>query len=728
MREAEAMALRFHVDGMHCASCVARVDSALRAVEGVRAVAVHLAREEARVTTVADDSSAAALALELAARLDDEGFALTRITEASPAADPVERQRSEAMQLWQRFAASAAFTLPTAVLAMGGFDAAWTRIAQAFLATPVVLVFGARFHRGAWASLRHARADMDTLISIGTLAALGSSFAGLATGGPLYFESAAVIISLILLGRSFEARAKGRAASAVARFASLRSSEATLLKDRERVRVPADTLEAGDRIQIAAGALVPADARVVEGTSAIDESLLTGEAVPVSKRSGDPVHAGTANGNGALIAEVLRAGSESLLSQIERAVDDAQSSKAPIERLADRIASVFVPAVLAVAALTFAGWIASGATLAVALECAVAVLVVACPCALGLATPTAVMVGSGRGAEEGILYKNAEVFERARAVDAVVFDKTGTLTRGELQVCGAFAVDGDEARLLDLAAQVELGSGHPIGEAIVRAIGERNTSETAEVRDLQVDAGFGVSGTIDGARVSLGRADWLREKGIAHDARVDAARDAFEATGATAFEVSLDERSLGAIAVEDMLYPSAQSVVADMLHNGRRVVLVSGDAAPAVANVANELGISDARARRLPVEKAEDVAELQRNGESVAFAGDGINDAVALAQADVGIAVRNRSNASEIASASADIVLLGGDPRSVVRSLALASDTYSTIRQNLFWAFAYNTAAIPAAAFGWLDPMVAAAAMGLSSISVVANSLRLKRA
>jgi cation-transporting ATPase V/Cu+-exporting ATPase len=718
--------LRFEVEGMHCASCVSRVDQTLRSHPAVRAVAVNLAREEARV--VAGDGPLDPD--ELVARLEHEGFGLRLIEDDDARADPSILHAASARRLARRTALSAVLTAPVVVLAMGGIDASWSRALQALLTAPVVFVLGAPFHRGAWTRLRHRDADMDTLVSLGTLAAFGSSLAALVAGGAIYFETAAVIVTLILLGRSFEARAKSRATAAIGRFAALRVDDAVRLHDGVEQLVPVEALEVGDSITIAAGARIPVDARVIEGHSSIDESMLTGEAVPLAKTAGDTLHAGTVNGTGRLIAEVVRVGTDTVLAQIERAVDEAQSARAPIEALVDRIAARFVPAVLAAAILTFVAWLLAGIDAAHALRNAVAVLIVACPCALGLATPTAVMVGCGRGAQRGLLFKGAEVFERARSVDTVVFDKTGTLTTGALRVSRIAAdAEGSAGRdnVLRHAAAIEAGAVHPIGIAIVRAAREAGL-ELPAAEDVQVEPGHGASGRVAGKRVAVGREDWLTRSGYRATPAIAKVRADFEAAGATAFAVGWDGEVRGAIAVEDTLHEGAEEAVAALRAHGCELALVTGDAEAPARVVADELGIERVHTRRTPTDKAQDVEAIRAEGRCVAFAGDGINDAVALSAADLGIAVRGGDGASEIASAAADVVLLSGDPRGVALALDLARRTYRVIGQNLFWAFAYNTAAIPAAALGYLDPMLAAGAMALSSVSVVANSLRLRRA
>ena len=713
----ELDSLQFDVKGMHCAACAGRVQSTLAEQPGVESAVVNFALSRARVLA----PSGAITSEQLRKAIADAGYELVPTVAGHEA--PTSHA-DETAELTRSCVIACLLTLPVVVLGMSGIDAPWSRLAQAIFATPVVLILGARFHRGALDRARHFDANMDTLISLGTLAAFTSSGVALLLGGPLFFESAAVIVSLILLGRSFEARARGRASQAIARLAELSAPDALLLENGREVRVEVDALQPGDRIAIAPGASVPVDAEVISGYSTIDESMLTGEAVPIDKGPSDPLHGGTLNGNGRLEARVTRVGDDTTLARIRRAVEEAQTSKASIERVADRVSRVFVPFVLGVATIALVGWLAVGASFGTALSAAVAVLIIACPCALGLATPTAIMVGSGRGAELGVLFKNAELFERAHRIDMVVFDKTGTLTRGAMQL-QSVACSGDEMEFLRRVGSLEAASNHPIGDAVAAGARARGV-ELPEAHNVEVLPGHGVVGEVEGVSVVVGRPGWVTEQHVTLPASLEQARGRCESRGETTFLAAWDGEVRGVVSVSDTLRPGARDAVAELRALGVRVGMISGDSRAAAEHAAREAGIdSDAViAEALPGQKREVLLELQAAGRRIAFVGDGINDAPALAQADLGIAV---GGGTEIATETGDVVLLGGDPRGVPQSLRLARRTFRTISQNLFWAFAYNTAAIPAAAFGLLDPMIAAGAMAMSSVSVVLNSLRLRR-
>ncbi|MCZ6782677.1 MAG: heavy metal translocating P-type ATPase [Proteobacteria bacterium] len=711
--------LRFAVKGMHCASCVARVEDALRQQAGVIDAAANLAREEARVVVEGDGFDAD----RLREALSRSGYELTPIDEATPRdtdADAAQAVR----EARRRMVSAALFTAPLFVLAMSGQELDAGRWLQWLLATPVVLVSGWVFHRGAWARARAGSANMDTLVSVGALSAYAASLAALVRGGPLFFETGAVIVTLILFGRWLETRAKQRASSAVAGLAALGVREALVRRDGREQRVPAETLVPGDVVVVRPGEGVPGDAVVIEGRSSVDESLLTGESIPVEKAPGDPIYGATVNQEGLLVGRIRAVKSDSALAQIVRAVEEAQASKAPVERLVDRVSSVFVPAVLLLSAFTLGAWLFIGAEAADALRAAVAVLVIACPCALGLATPTAVMVGSGRGAELGVLFKGAEVFERAHRVDTVVFDKTGTLTRGEMEVAGLACSDDEESFLLAVAA-VEEACGHPIGQAVARAARDRGLRWKPPT-EVEAVPGRGVRGRVEGidAPVHIGRASWLEELGFGWPEALERARAEFEAAGQTTFAAGWDGRITGVLGVADAVRPTAAAAVRALRDEGTRVVMITGDGPRAARAIADPLGIDEVVAESLPAEKADHIARLQREGRRIAFVGDGINDSPALVRADLGIAI---GSGAQIAVEAGDVVLPGADPMAAVTALRLARRTFRTIAQNLFWAFAYNAAALPLAALGKLDPMIAAGAMAFSSVSVVLNSLRLRR-
>ena len=586
----------------------------------------------------------------------------------------------------------------------------------------MVFWYGAQFHRNAWLRLRAGGAGMDTLISVGTLAAFGYSVWAMLTGNDVFFETAAVIVTLILAGRYLEARAKGQASAAVTRLLELGAKQARVRRGDELVMVDPLTLAPGDRVVVLAGEKIPADGRVATGTSSVDESMLTGESAAAAHGPGDTVYGATVNQEGSLEIEVTGVGPNTMLAQIVRMVEDAQASKAPIQDLADRVSAVFVPVVIAVAVVVLVGWLVAGAGTPEAVRNAVAVLIIACPCALGLATPTAIMVGSGRGAEIGILFKDAAVFERSAGVDIVVFDKTGTLTRGAMTLAG-LVVDGDEHRFLRLVGSVEAASSHPIGKAVALGAEERGVDLTTDVLTETIP-GRGVVGVVDGTTVVVGNAKLLADRGLAvPDLLADAAAR-FEAQGHTAALAGWDGAARGALAVADTVRPTSAAAVTSLERAGISTALLTGDNRRTAEAIASQVGIGVVVAEVMPGEKASEIDRLQTAGRTVAFVGDGINDAPALTAADLGIAV---GTGTDIAIESGDIVLMSGDPALVPTSVELARATFRTIRQNLFWAFAYNTAAIPLAAAGLLDPMIAAGAMALSSVSVVANSLRLRR-
>ncbi len=582
--------------------------------------------------------------------------------------------------------------------------------------------YGLQFHRNAWLRLRAGGAGMDTLISVGTLAAFGYSVWAMLTGNHVFFETAAVIITLILAGRYLEARAKGQASAAVTRLLELGAKQARVRRGDQLVMVDPLTLAPGDRVVVLAGEKIPADGRVVTGTSSVDESMLTGESAAATHGPDDTVYGATVNQEGSLEIEVTGVGPNTMLAQIVRMVEDAQASKAPIQDLADRVSGVFVPVVIAVAVVVLVGWLVAGAGTPEAVRNAVAVLIIACPCALGLATPTAIMVGSGRGAEIGILFKDAAVFERSADVDVVVFDKTGTLTRGAMTLAD-LVVDGDEHRFLRLVGSVEAASSHPIGKAVALGAEERGVDLSTDVLTETIP-GRGVVGVVDGTTVVVGNAKLLADRGLAVPDLLASAAARFEAKGHTAALAGWDGMARGALAVADTVRPTSAAAVTSLERAGISTALLTGDNRRTAEAIASQVGIGVVVAEVMPGEKAAEIDRLQTAGRTVAFVGDGINDAPALTAAALGIAV---GTGTDIAIESGDIVLMSGDPALVPTSVELARATFRTIRQNLFWAFAYNTAAIPLAAAGLLDPMIAAGAMALSSVSVVANSLRLRR-
>jgi heavy metal translocating P-type ATPase len=562
---------------------------------------------------------------------------------------------------------------------------------------------------------------MDTLISMGTLAAYGYSVWAFFADEHVFFETAAVIITLILLGRYFEARSKGRASTAITRLLELGAKEARVLRDGVEVVVPADQLVPGDLMVVRPGEKVPTDGRIVEGRSAFDESMLTGESMPVDKGVGDEAVGATINQHGMVVVEATKVGSDTALAQIVRLVEDAQATKAPIQRLADRIAGVFVPVVLVIAVGTLTTWMLVDGDVSQAVQAAVAVLIIACPCALGLATPTAIMVGSGRGAELGVLFKNAEVFERARSVTTVVFDKTGTLTRGVMTLSRIFAED--EPRALRLVGSVESASEHPIARAVTLGA-EEGGAELTRPSGFQNLPGRGVRGTVDGVEVAVGSAKLMAELGLLVPDRFEDVLEEMETTGSTAFLAGWDGEVRVALAVADTVRESSGRAIAALRDRGLSTAMLTGDNRRTAETIGAQIGIDRVMAEVLPGDKSAEIARLQAEGQTVAFVGDGVNDAPALVQADLGMAV---GTGTDVAIDAGDVVLMSGDPALATTALGLAERTFQVIRQNLFWAFAYNTAAIPLAAAGLLNPMIAAAAMATSSVSVVGNSLRLRR-
>ncbi|MCC6738076.1 MAG: copper-translocating P-type ATPase [Planctomycetia bacterium] len=699
---------------MHCASCVGRVQAALRAVPGVMRAEVNLATERAAVEGAAEAAAlvAAVTAAGYEAAVAEEGKAVA----AAPAGDarlPAALVGAAALMV---------LSMDEMVLGHGRHLVAdpplrWILLA---IAAPVQLWCGWPFLKGALAAARHFAADMNTLVATGTWAAFGVSLAAcFGKGHGFYFETSAVIIALILLGRSLEARARRRAGEAIRKLMALRPATARVVRDGAEAEVPVESVSPGDLVRVRPGERLPVDGEVAEGESPVDESMVTGESMPVTRRPGDAVTGGTVNGSGSLLFRATRVGGDTLLAQIVRAVEEAQSRKAPVERLADRAAGVFVPFVIAAALATFAGWwIAKGDPAAGFLP-AVAVLVIACPCALGLATPTAVMAGIGRGAEKGILIRGGEALEVAHKLRTIVFDKTGTLTEGRPEVADVLTLHPD---LLPMSLAAERRSEHPLARAVVR-FAEKKAAGAPEPDDFFAYSGSGVEATIQGRTVVVGSPEFLAGRGL-DTAPADVFVKRHREAGRTVVAVALEERLLGAFAVADPVRPAAKDAVASLRRRGLDVVMLTGDNAVTARTVAKEAGVDLVVAQVLPKQKAEKIRELQAAG-PVAMVGDGVNDAPALATADVGIAM---GTGTDIAAEAGHIVLVRGDIRDVETAINLSARTLRTIRQNLFWAFFYNLVLIPAAALGFLNPMLAAGAMAFSSVSVVMNSLRLRRA
>lgn len=706
----------FDVEGMTCASCALRIERVLSKQDGVEGAVVNFAGQEARAEVEDADK-----VTDLQAAVEKMGYRI-RPLEEGERVSIVERYAEETRRQRRNVIGAAVFTVPLMLLSMLGPDTTWSRVVQLILATPVVFVFGSQFHVIAAKRIRGGDVTMDTLVSIGTLAAFGYSVWAMFVNDHVFFETAGVIITLILLGRFFEARAKGRASDAVSALLKLAATQARRLRDGVEEIVDPLELAPGETVVVLPGEKVPIDGVISHGQSTIDEGMLTGESKPVDRIRGDRVFGATVNLQGRLEVEVTHVGPNTALAQIARMVEEAQASKAPIQKMVDRLSGVFVPVVIVLSVIVLIGWSLAGAGLSQALRNAVAVLIIACPCALGLATPTAIMVGSGRGAELGVLFKNAAVFERTRDVTTVVFDKTGTLTRGAMTLADLSTTE-DERRFLELVGSVEAASSHPIGKAVALGAEERDV-ELLAVSDLRVVPGHGVIGTVDGVEVTVGKPKLMADQGLAPTSDQLDFLTELEGHGKTAFLAGWAGEVRGVIGVADTVRDSSSGTISTLLGRGITPVMLTGDNARTAQSIADQIGIERVIADVLPDEKAAEIVRLHDAGEVVGFVGDGINDAPALATADLGIAI---GTGTDVAVESADIVLMSGDPALVTTAMNVASGTYRTIRQNLFWAFAYNVAAIPLAAAGLLNPMIAAGAMAFSSVSVVTNSLRLRR-
>jgi heavy metal translocating P-type ATPase len=694
------------IEGMTCASCVNKIEKALGSLDEVQGAAVNLATRTATVRSTGGDDDALIGAVQrvgYGARLHTE--------ERSPA--------GETRFFFRRFLIAAPLSL--AILLLTFVVQEWSAsmwLAWA-LATPVQFYAGWPFLRSAVRAAKHRSTTMDTLIALGSLAAYGYSVVAVLTGSEEhYFDTGSVIITLILLGKTLESRARTAASDAARALLDRGAKEATVLVDGEERRVPIDDLHPGSLAVVRPGEKIPADGVVKEGTSWIDLSVLTGESVPVDVEPGDEVVGASINGHGRLVVFVTKVGSNTKLAEIARLIQAAQGSKAPVQRLADQISSVFVPIVIAVASLTFLGWtFVADAGAGTALLHAVAVLLIACPCALGLATPAAIMAGTGRAAELGVLFKGGEVFEAARRTDVILLDKTGTVTEGVMQIAEVIAVNGATPELvLGWAAATEAGSEHPIATAVVDGARARGVL-VPPASGHAVEPGAGAVAVIEGERVRVGRPVGL-------PAALEAEADRLAASGLTPFAVWRDDVPYGLVSVSDRVKPEAADAIRRMKALGLRVAMVTGDRRATADAIARETGIDDVLAEVFPDGKVDEVARLQAEGHRVIFAGDGLNDAPALAKADVGIAM---GTGTDVALAAADVNLLGGTMNSVADALELARKTYRVIRQNLFWAFVYNVVMIPLAVFGALTPMWAAAAMAGSSVTVVMNALRLRR-
>ncbi len=726
------------ITGMTCASCATRVERKLNKLPGVEAT-VNFATEKARV-----HSDAPVPVEELIAAVEQAGYGASVPAPPDPAEQITTPRDDELASLRQRLIVSAVLAVPVAVLSMiPALQFTYWQWLTLTLAAPVVVWGAWPFHRAAAINARHGAATMDTLISVGVLAAFGWSLYALFFGGAgmpgmrmsvtfvgtpqaggheVYLEVAALVTVFILLGRYLEVRAKRQSGEALRALLELGAKDAVILREGTEQRVPVAQLVPGDVVVVRPGEKIPADGLVTEGMSAVDESMLTGESVPVEVAPGSRVVGATVNTGGRLLVQITRVGADTELARMARLVEEAQTGKAQVQRLADRVSAVFVPIVIVLALAAFAGWLIAGAPLEVAFTAAVTTLIIACPCALGLATPTALLVGTGRGAQLGILIRGPQVLEQTRRIDTVVLDKTGTITAGTMTVTGIHPAPGtDEAELIRFAAALEHGSEHPIGRAITAAA----DGPTDAVESFAAEAGQGVQGIVDGRMVAAGRATWITGQwAIAIPDELAATITADEAAGATVTVVAWDGQARGAISVADTIKPTSREAIARLRGLGLTPILLTGDNPGAARTIADDAGIEDVRAGVTPQGKLDTIRELQASGRVVAMVGDGVNDAAALAQADLGIAMGTGTDA---AITAADLTIVSGDLLLVPDAIRLARRTLGTIKGNLFWAFAYNVAAIPVAMLALLNPILAAAAMAFSSVFVVTNSLRLRR-
>ncbi|GIJ48035.1 carbonate dehydratase [Virgisporangium aliadipatigenens] len=729
------------IGGMTCASCASRIEKKLNRMDGVSAT-VNYATEKATVTFSGDVSPQ-----DLVATVERTGY--TAVLPPPPGTGDAERSDGATIDelhgLRTRLWVSLVLTVPVIALAMvpaWQFDFwQWASLA---LAGPVVVYGGAPFHRAAWTNLRHGAATMDTLVSMGTLAAFGWSLWALFLGSAgtpgmthpfeftiersdgadnIYLEAAAGVTLFILAGRYFEARSKRRAGAALRALLELGAKEVAVLRNGVETRIPVEQLSVGDRFVVRPGEKIATDGVVVEGTSAVDEAMLTGESVPVEVGPDSPVVGATVNAGGRLVVRATRVGADTRLAQTAKLVEQAQTGKAAVQRLADRISGVFVPIVIALAVATLGYWIGTGDGLTAAFTAAVAVLIIACPCALGLATPTALLVGTGRGAQLGILIKGPEALESTKRVDTVVLDKTGTVTTGRMTLLDVTAAgDEDADEVLRIAGAVEAASEHPVARAVAAAAADR-FGALPPVNGFSSTEGLGVRGDVDGRNVVVGRAKLMLDTGLRIPQELRDAQAAAERAGRTAILAGWDGQGRGLLTVADAVKPTSRQAVAALKALGLTPVLLTGDNGTVARAVADEVGISDVVADVLPADKVDVVKRLQAEGRVVAMVGDGVNDAAALAQADLGLAM---GTGTDVAIEASDLTLVRGDLLAAVDAIRLSRRTLRIIKSNLFWAFAYNVAALPLAAAGLLNPMLAGAAMAFSSVFVVSNSLRLR--
>lgn len=707
------------ITGMTCASCVAHVEKALKKVPGVTDASVNLATESAQVKV----GSPSVRPEDLIRAIEDAGYEAQVICpHEESASQPEEKEaekRADLRKQFYAFVGSALFTIPIVVpmvLSFLGSDwmlPPWLELA---LATPVQFVFGARFYQSTFSALKARSASMDLLVALGTSAAYFLSvFLVLHGSHQLYFESSAVVITLVLMGKWLEAKARFQTTQAIRSLQALRPDRARVIRNGKEVEVPLKEVCLGDHVIVRPGERIPVDGVVIDGKSQVDESLITGESLSVLKEKDRFVIGGSVNQDGVLQIKTERLGAETTLSKIIRLVENAQAEKAPIQRLVDRVSAVFVPAVLIIALITFVASWYFGGDASIAVIHAVAVLVIACPCALGLATPTAIMVGTGLAAKHGVLIQNAEALELAHSIETVVFDKTGTLTEGKIKVVSVKSSANDPSSLLQIAASVQSGSEHPLGRAMV-AEAQRQGVSYEKATDIRVVPGLGIEGRTEGKKIIIGNAAFMREQGIS----------APDSTFNISFvaQTEPEKKLLGEFTLSDSIKPSARKAISELERRGVSVVMLTGDHRSTATQVASELGIKDVRAQVLPQDKVRIIEDLKKRGVVVAMVGDGINDAPALAAAQVGMAM---STGTDVAMQVSGVTLMRGEPLLVPDVIEISKRTYRKIQQNLFWAFIYNIVGIPLAAMGYLSPWIAGGAMAFSSVSVVSNSLLLKR-
>ncbi|MCY8915848.1 copper-exporting P-type ATPase CopA [Bacillus atrophaeus] len=726
----------FQIAGMTCAACANRIEKRLNKTEGVSSAPVNFALE-----TVAVEYNPKEVAItDLKETVAKLGYQLEQKGEADGETESPQKKEQRKQTVRLIFSAILSFPLLWAMVSHFSFTSfiwvpdifmnPWMQFA---LATPVQFVIGWPFYTGAYKALRNKSANMDVLVALGTTAAyvysLYLTIQSLGAHGHtdgLYYETSAILLTLILLGKRFEAKAKGRSSDAIKKLMKLQAKTATVVRDGQEQVIPIEDVMTGDLVYVKPGERIPVDGEVTEGRSAVDESMITGESIPVDKSPGDSVTGATMNANGFLKIKAVNVGKDTALSQIIRVVEEAQGSKAPIQRLADQISGIFVPIVLGIALITFLIWYfwAAPGDVGEAISKLIAVLVIACPCALGLATPTSIMAGSGRSAEFGILFKGGEHLEKTHRLDTIVLDKTGTVTNGKPVLTDAVAADGfEETELLRLAAAAETGSEHPLGEAIAAGVKEKGI-DIPKLTRFEAKIGAGVLAEAAGKTILVGSRRLMESEGVQHEALLSQ-MSALEGEGKTAMLVSVDGEPAGLIAVADTIKETSREAVKRLMSMGLEVIMMTGDNRKTAEAIAKEAGITRVIAEVRPEEKAEEISRLQQTGSRVAMVGDGINDAPALATADIGMAI---GTGTDIAMETADITLIRGDLNSIADAIRMSRLTMKNIKQNLFWALGYNTLGIPIAAFGFLAPWVAGAAMAFSSVSVVLNALRLQRA